>query len=353
MHRGYATAEGTARYAARFAGHEANAFFRQAQGLRVSSLGIGSYLGAMDQETDGAYALSMVKAVQGGINFIDTSLNYRNQHSELAIGGALEALFHTGQAQRDELVICTKAGYLVPDAVPTGVLHARDVVGNMHSLNPDFLEDQLGRSHRNLGLETIDVFYLHNPETQLRFISPDVFYQRIALAFERLERLVSDGRIRCYGAATWDGFRRAGQADGLSLAQLELLAREAGGAEHHFRFIQLPVNLGMGQAFQQLGEMRNGEAVNVLDAAQSLGITAVASASLLQARFAKNLPDKLKQVMPGTRSDAGRSIQFTRSVPGLTTALVGMSNPEHVTENLQVTEFPPMGKAEFHQLFEK
>src|SRR5689334_3318870 len=152
MHTGYATAEGTARYAARFAIHGANSFFRQAQGLSVSSLGIGSYLGAMDQETDGAYARSVVQAVLGGINFIDTSLNYRNQHSELAIGGALEALFKTDQAKRDELVICTKAGYLVPDAVPTGVLHAKDIVGNMHTLNADFLDDQLSRSQRNLGL---------------------------------------------------------------------------------------------------------------------------------------------------------------------------------------------------------
>jgi diketogulonate reductase-like aldo/keto reductase len=81
MHTGYATPEGTARYAAKFPSHQANLFFREAQGLTVSSLGIGSYLGAMDSATDSSYALSVVSAVRSGVNFIDTSLNYRNQHS--------------------------------------------------------------------------------------------------------------------------------------------------------------------------------------------------------------------------------------------------------------------------------
>jgi aryl-alcohol dehydrogenase-like predicted oxidoreductase len=352
MHTGYATPEGSARYAARFPSHQANSFFRDAQGLTVSSLGIGSYLGAMDSATDGSYALSVVSAVRNGINFIDTSLNYRNQHSEVAIGGAIEALFKTGQVQRDELVVCTKAGYLVPDAVPQGVLHSRDVVGNMHTINPDFLDDQLQRSQRNLGLETIDVFYLHNPETQLQFVPADIFYERVATAFERLEKMVAEGKIRFYGAATWDGFRK-GEPNGLSLSRMVELAEQAGGSNHHFRFIQLPVNLGMVEAFTKLNEDRDGTKVNVLDVAQQLGVTAIASASLSQARYSRGLPDEFAQALPGTRTDAGRAIQFVRSVPGLTTALVGMSKPDHVTENLQVAEIPPLSPDEFRRKFGK
>ena len=243
MHTGHATSQGTARLAARFP--QSNGFYRKIQSLQVSTIGIGTYLGAMDEATDSSYAKAVITAVERGINCIDTSLNYRNQHSELAIGAALEELLQTGKAQRDELLICTKAGYLVPDAVPKGVLEPSDVVGNMHSMAPDFLNDQLERSRRNLGLETIDVFHLHNPETQLRFVSQEDFQQRILAAFEACERFVKEGRIRYYGTATWDGYRQPNQ---LSLADLEGLAKQAGGVDHHFRFIQLPFNLAMLEA---------------------------------------------------------------------------------------------------------
>ena len=55
--------------------------------------------------------------------------------------------------------------------------------GGMHSMQPDFLADQIDRSRANLGLETIDIFYLHNPETQLGFVNREEFERRIRLAF--------------------------------------------------------------------------------------------------------------------------------------------------------------------------
>ena len=73
------------------------------------------------------------------------------------------------QLQRDEIVICTKAGFLAPGAVPDS-LKPEDVVGGMHSMAADFLQDQVDRSLANLRVDTIDIFYLHNPETQLGFV---------------------------------------------------------------------------------------------------------------------------------------------------------------------------------------
>ena len=52
------------------------------------------------------------------------------------------------------------------------------------------------------------MFYLHNPETQLGFRKAADFEEHIRRAFAELERLADDGKIRRYGAATWDGFRR-------------------------------------------------------------------------------------------------------------------------------------------------
>ena len=339
MFPGFATSVGTERFASRFASERSAQFYRAAQNFTVSSVGIGTYLGSMDEATDASYIRAIRGALAGGINFIDTSLNYRHQRSERAIANAISTWVRDDGGARDEVVVCTKAGYLVPDAIPTNLLRRDDVVGGMHCLAPRFLSDQLERSRRNLGLETIDVFYLHNPETQLNYVSEDVFYGRIRSAFELLEHLVTGGEIQFYGAATWDGFRRAGKAGSLSLERLNSIAREAGGDLHHFRFIQLPVNLAMTE----------GRAV--LELAPKLGITVVASASLLQARLSRGLPDEIAESLPGTTTDAQRAIQFTRSTPGVTVALVGMSKPEHVEENLRIARIPPVAPDRFTRVF--
>src|SRR3954454_5653894 len=128
---GRGTPEATARYTARHSRFKANAFYREAQGRHVSSLGLGTYLGGMSAEVDAAYEAAVLEAVRGGINFIDTSLNYRNQRSERAIGRAILKLTQPpGKADRDEWMVCTKAGYLVRGATPVD-LPAEAVVGGM------------------------------------------------------------------------------------------------------------------------------------------------------------------------------------------------------------------------------
>jgi aryl-alcohol dehydrogenase-like predicted oxidoreductase len=315
----YATVEGTARYVDHFPEFRDAAFFRSVFGLQISSLGIGTCLGEADDAADRAYTDALIAAGENGINFFDCAINYRGQRSERCIGAAL------GRLQRDEVVVCTKAGFLTPGAIPVSLLPG-DVVGGMHSLAPGFLADQIERSRTNLGIDTIDIFYLHNPETQLGFRTPGEFEDRIRRAFSELERIVEQGRIRWYGAATWEGFR---QKDALSLPRLAEIAAEEGGARHHFRFIQLPFNLGMVEAFVDRPE-------SLLQAAARLGIAVVASATLLQTRILANMPDTVQQLLPGLATDAQRAIQFTRSTPGIAVALVGMGRREHVLANLGV-----------------
>ena len=331
----YATAEGTARYAARYPEFRDAAFYRTVLDLQVSSLGIGTYLGATDEAADRDYVDALIAAGQGGINFFDAAINYRHQRSERCIGQALRHL------QRDEMVVCTKAGFLTPGAVPDS-LPPDDVVGNMHSMAPDFLSDQIDRSRANLGVDTIDVFYLHNPETQLGFKAREEFDLRIRRAFVRLEELVLEGKIRWYGAATWDGFRKPGQLDLRALARI---AAEEAGPDHHFRFIQLPFNLGMVEAFVNRPE-------SVLTAADELGIVAVASATLLQARVIAQMPDAVTELLPGLATPAQRAIQFTRSTPGIDVALVGMGRREHVLENLGIAKVPPAERDQYMRLYQ-
>ena len=144
------------------------------------------------------------------------------------------------------------------------------------------LADQLDRSRRNLGVECVDVFYLHNPETQLSEVPPDEFRRRIRAAFMFLESAVAAGKIGAYGLATWNAFREEPKSPGyLSLAAMAEIAREAGGADHHFRFVQLPLNLAMPEALLRPNQIVEGKTMAMVQAARALGITLVSSAALL------------------------------------------------------------------------
>jgi len=290
----------------------------------LSPIGIGTYLGNADEATDAGYTRAIVRAVQLGVNVIDTAANYRFQRSERSVGEALKILANEHGVAREDLFICTKGGYLPFDGAPPrnvaqyvnetfvkpGIASFEDFVGGGHCMTPAYLQNQLDQSLRNMGVENVDVYYIHNPESQLPHVSEQEFYARLKRAFERLEENRRQGKLTHYGVATWNGFRMppdSGQHH--SLTRMVDLAREVAGAEHGFHFIQLPFNIRM------------PEATTVIEEAQRLGVSVVTSASLLQGRI-----------------PAQMAIEFVRSTPGITTALIGMSRVEHVEENLAADE---------------
>jgi aryl-alcohol dehydrogenase-like predicted oxidoreductase len=360
-----ATSAGTERYRVRFAEHAAQDHFRQQQDLILSSIGIGTYLGNADETTDRAYTGAVVRAVQLGANVIDSAANYRFQRSERSIGEALKILTTEHGFAREEFVICTKGGYLPFDAAPPrnvreyiettfvqpGIANFEDFVGG-HCMTPAYLQNQLDQSLRNMGLECIDVYYIHNPESQLGQVSKPQFYERLKLAFERLEENRKQGKLTYYGVATWNGFRVAGGApEHHSLVRMVAMAREIAGDNHGFRFIQLPFNLAMTEALSVANEEIDGESVSALVVAAQLGVTAVASASMLQGRVARNLPDDLRRALGSLATDAQTAVQFVRSTLGIATALVGMSKVEHVEEILALQEVEPVAPEKLSPLF--
>jgi aryl-alcohol dehydrogenase-like predicted oxidoreductase len=363
---GCATAQGTLRYAARFQGRAAAGHFRDVQaGLVLSSIGIGTYLGEPDEATDKGYTSAVVAAVEGGINVVDSAINYRLQRSERSVGAALKQLAAKG-FPRDEIVLCTKAGFLTPDGempddaneyfareyIEPGIFGPEDIAAGCHCMTPRYMADQLDRSRRNLGVDCVDVFYLHNPETQLSEVSPEEFRRRIGEAFTFLESAVAAGKIGAYGLATWNAFRDEPKSQGyLSLAAMEKIARDVGGAEHHFRFVQLPLNLAMPEALLRPNQIVEGKTMAMVQAARALKITLISSAALLQGQLTRDLPPYIAAAL-GTKKDSVSALQFARSVPGVTTALAGMSHVEHVRANLEVIGIEPAPRDQFLKLFE-
>jgi len=371
MISGFATPEGTARYRQRFPQLSEAEFFRHpehvpaARELWLSSLGLGTYLGEPDDAADAAYTEAILLALRSGINVLDTAINYRHQRSERNIGAALTQLIATGDVQRDEVFVCTKAGYLSFDAnlppdprayflreyVESGIVDPKELAGGMHCMAPNYLHDQLGRSRKNLGLETIDLFHLHNPETQLADVSPEVFRERLKRAFSALESSVKAGKLRYYGMATWNAFRVAeGSRDFISLSAAAEIAREVAGDAHHFRFIQLPFNLAMPEAYVFANQHVGKKNVSVLNAAEQLGMGVMGSATLYQGRLTEGLPPSIGHVL-GMKNGSENAIQFARSAPGMATSLIGMGHREHVLANMKPALLPPARLEDWQKLF--
>ncbi|MFN2601230.1 MAG: aldo/keto reductase [Gemmatimonadaceae bacterium] len=338
--------------AKRFASSLTPQFYRSViDGISVSSIGMGTYLGDYNDAEDARYVTVLAAGIEKGLNMIDTAINYRCQRSERAAGQAIRRAIEHRIASRDEIVVSTKGGYIPLDGSPPasrelydsflameyfdrGVMSRDDVVSGGHSIAPSFIADQIRRSLANLGLSTIDIYYLHNPEQQRSALDEAGFKQALTNAFRELENQVKLGNIRAYGCATWSGFRQEpGSPNRLELEEIVGIAHRVGGSSHHFRVVQLPVNLAMTEAVRTLNQTLSGRKVSLLEAAASLGIAVVASASLMQSQLTHGLPATLSMTFPSLNTDAQRAIAFVRSLP-VCSALVGMRSLDHLSENL-------------------
>jgi aryl-alcohol dehydrogenase-like predicted oxidoreductase len=346
-----ATTEGTKRFIER-RGRGAQFHRELPRGLSVSALGIGTYLGDCTDADDAAYADAIRAAIAAGVNVIDTAINYRGQRSERVVGRAVAACIAEGAVTRDELVLCTKGGYVAFDGTPpasrqaydawlerelvgTGVVTREELVRGGHCITPKFLARQLARSRQNLGVEAIDLYYVHNPEEQLVGVDRATFTARLRAAFVLLEERAAAGEIGGYGCATWTALRVPPEhRQHLSLASLVGLAREVGGTLHHFRAVQLPVSLAMPEAARLPTQALGRHRVPLLEAADALGVAVVASAPLMQGRLTDGLPAEVRELLPGCTTDAQRALRFAASLPAVRTVLAGMRQREHVMENV-------------------
>lgn len=329
--------------------------------MELSTLGLGTYLGPSTDAADGAYAEAARVFFRAGGTVFDTAANYRGGRSERALGLAFKGL------PRSDFFVSTKAGYIPMPAETEatesprawfhrvleapGILSVDELVDGCHAMTPRYLAHQLDLSREALGVESLDLFHLHNPEQQLQHLGPEAFYAQAERAFEACEGFAAAGKIRAYGVATWNGFRTPpGQAGHLSLARLLEAATAAGGRGHHFRWIQLPLNLAMPEAFLAPTQVLQGEAMTPLAAAQACGLSVQTSASIMQARILRQLPEGFAEAL-GLRTPAQAALQFTRSCPGVTTALCGMGRTDHVAENVAVMALPRLDSVALESLF--
>ena len=363
MNSGFATLEGTKKFVSNSGITPLN--FKQIQNLFLSNVGIGTYLGEANEKTDILVKNAVKQSVLSGINVIDTAINYRAQKAERSVGKAISELIDEEKISRDQIFISSKNGYVTNDAdvkqdfweyvkneyVQKGVVNEGDITSGYHCMTTAYLDDQLNRSLKNLGLDCIDLMYLHNAvEGQIKDVSKEKFLQNLKDVFALYEQKRKEGKIKFYGMATWECFRvSSDNLQYLSLQDTVEMAKKVGGENHGFRFIQLPFNMYYDQVLLAKNQTLDGNLVSALEAAIALNIGVFTSVPLMQGRLlSPGAMPEFNDLKPSIRA-----LQFIRSTPGVLAPLVGQKSSQHVSENLEIMKIPPMPEDEFLALAKK
>ena len=363
MITGYSTPEGTKKFAER-QNQDSHENYKNIHNLTLSNVGIGTYLGNPDTETDKLVEDAIKKSILGGINVIDSAINYRAQKAERSVGNAISQLIDNNDISREEIFVSTKNGYVTNDGDikedlmqyvmreygKTGIVKEGDISPGYHCMTVPYLNDQLERSLKNLGLDCVDLMYLHNSVEGQTHLPREQFLKNLKDVFEFYEKKRKDGKIRFYGMATWECFRVTQENPlFLQLSEVMDLAMEVGGTEHGFRFIQLPFNLMLDQAYMTKNHNVGGKTVSVLEAAQEFNLGVFTSVPIMQGKLlATNAIPELENF-----SASVRLLQFVRSTPGITAPLIGHKLESHVKENMNVMKIPPLSELEFNNLVKR
>jgi len=360
MISGFATTEGTKTF---MQNSSVNSFnFNTFENLHLSNIGIGTYLGDPDTRTDELVKNAVKQSVLSGVNVIDTAINYRAQKAERAVGKAVSELVKEGKISRDQIFVSSKNGYVTNDADiqedfmgyvmrelgKPGIVKEGDITSGYHCMTTPYLSDQLDRSLKNLDLECIDLMYLHNGiEGQIKDISKEQFLENLKSVFELYEQKRDEGKIKFYGMATWECFRVMNDnPQYLLLENIVKMAKKIGGDNHGFKFIQLPYNMNYDQALLGKNQLVQNKPVSILESAVTLGIGVFTSVPFMQGRLlAPDVMPDFSDLKPSLRA-----LQFIRSSPGVLAPLVGQKLSEHVSENLEIMNIPPMSDEDFLQL---
>lgn len=371
MRFSHATPEATYGFAKRFAHYKD--FYARHDGLIFSKLGFGTFKKEPYKEENYTfdYKDALKMAIRKGVNVIDTAINYRYQQSEREVGEVLDELMQSGEVKREELIICSKGGFVpldfpFPDnpytwisehIIQKGLATSLDIELDQHCMTPAFLKDSLERSLLNLNVTCLDIYFLHNPETQLTKIGYARFLANLEEIFASFEAMVESGKIKAYGLAVWNAFTYdESNSEYINLEDVYDVARKVGGVNHHFKYIQLPFNIAKTHAYSVANQkMSDGNYYTPLQVAHKLGLGVMSSASLLQMHlFQKPFKPEIGYLLDSKmelQSDVQLALQFVRSTRGIVTSLFSSSKSEHVSSNLGIATLSATTSAKYNLLY--
>lgn len=192
----------------------------------------------------------------------------------MLIGKTLTKLINENIIKRENIVVVSKLGYI--QGANIELAKSCELQGNgfpeiskfgeetWHCIHPEFIFDQIERSCSRLGLQTIDVYLLHNPEYMLKKFELDglevtkareIFYSRLRESFVALEKLVSTGKIKAYGISSNNLGAPEEEFSSISIKQVHEIALSI-SKDHHLKVVQMPMNwLEVSPAFYDVEEI--------------------------------------------------------------------------------------------------
>lgn len=368
FYSGFATPKGTTEYMDYAIKKGANrSHFKNIENLKLSSVGMGTYLGNLSAQDNDDLEKSLYYSVkEGGINVIDTSINYRSMLSEKCIGRAINRLIEEEVIDRENVFICTKNGYVTNDGdlskididnylelmfLNNNTISRSDLSPSYHIMNPKYISKCIDKSLCNMGINMIDLIYIHNSfESWHDVVDRSTYYEMLSRVFQLYEDFRQKGKINFYGMATWNCFTSKENSKGyLSLKEVVDIANDVGGSRNGFKFIQLPFNMYLNEPYtfrNQPTETTNK--LTLLEAAQKYGIHVFTSVPLYQGKLLQTELDK--SPLDSLPTMSLKLLQFARSTPGIAAPLIGQKKTNHTKENTLISKYPPLNEVEYHTM---
>jgi aryl-alcohol dehydrogenase-like predicted oxidoreductase len=295
-------------------------------GMRVSEISLGTWAFGGDWGTvseDDAYS-ALNRAVDLGVNFLDTADVYGDGRSEKLIGRLLK------DRPDDEILVATKAGRRLNPHTPEGYVY-------------DNLSAFVERSLKNLGVEALDLLQLHCPPTEV---------YRQDSTFEALDRLQESGKVRTYGVSV-EKIEEAWMAldyPGVATVQIIFNVFRQKPAEEFFplaeeRNVGILARVPLASGLLS-GKMRADRVFSEDDHRnfnrEGRAFDRGETFSGMDFETGLRAAEELKELLPEGKTLAQLALRWILMHPAVSCAIPGGKNISQVEENVAAAEMPPL-----------
>lgn len=340
MIKGYADLKGTIEYFKNK--QKSDNWIVKTDRFCYSKLGLGTYIGDFSEEHSKFFRESIAYALLNGVNFIDTSINYRGMISERDIGFVLTKLIEGNILKRNQMIISSKAGiipgdgeimlrpinYMQEKLLNTIILDKEDVYMEdtlWLTMNPKYFEYAIDISRKHLNLETIDIYYMHELELSMKHYGAEKFYKKLKDIVIAYENMVDEGKIREYGMATWDAFQLDPKDEKYISLEKVMEVVQSVRANHHFKHLMVPINLKNRLCVENKNQKYKDDVLTIVECAKKYNIEIHISGPLGQGEAKDYL-------------DVKEYIRYLVEKSGCNSYFIGTKNTNHLKENIEITK---------------
>lgn len=310
----------------------------------ISRFGLGTYLGAPNDQNDELLLEILRTIVDNNINHIDTAPVYRAERSETVIGNFLKKYY---KGKRDDLFITSKIGFIPYNKnLPKNddeflknrfftkkIIKPSELTIAWQCYSPNYVEWQLEEIFARLQTKYIDVIYLHNPEVYIRekksYNYDELFYEACSV----IKKFIDKKKILNLGIATWDGLI---SDDSIELEKLNKFFINLFG-NGIFNYVMMPFSSAMPEAVLKKTQIFNGSKISAASLIKKLNLNFVSSGPLYNGKLSTiTPPDLIKKYGHSKWSNAQHHLNFVKNANFIDSILIGIKQKKNFNELIDV-----------------